>query len=33
VGTSRLRLTARASLTGEELDLAGQVLTAVLVGR
>jgi 8-amino-7-oxononanoate synthase len=33
VGTSRLRLTARASLTVEELDLAGRVLTAVLAGR
>jgi 8-amino-7-oxononanoate synthase len=29
-GTSRLRLTARASLTGEELDIAQQVLTDVL---
>lgn len=29
-GTSRLRLTARASLTGEDLDLARRVLTAVL---
>ena len=30
VGTSRLRLTARASLTADELDRAGRVLTAVL---
>jgi 8-amino-7-oxononanoate synthase len=29
-GTSRLRLTARASLTDEEMDLAQRVLTAVL---
>jgi len=29
-GTSRLRLTARSSLTAEDLDLAGRVLTAVL---
>ncbi|MBU9765006.1 8-amino-7-oxononanoate synthase [Mycobacterium sp. TNTM28] len=29
-GTSRLRLTARASLTGDEMDLARQVLTEVL---
>lgn len=29
-GTSRLRLTARASLTAEEMDLARQVLTEVL---
>lgn len=29
-GTSRLRLTARASLTADEMDLARQVLTAVL---
>jgi 8-amino-7-oxononanoate synthase len=29
-GTSRLRLTARASLSAVELDLAGRVLTAVL---
>ncbi len=29
-GTSRLRLTARASLTAAELDLAGRVLTEVL---
>jgi 8-amino-7-oxononanoate synthase len=29
-GTSRLRLTARASLSADELDLAGDVLTAVL---
>lgn len=29
-GTSRLRLTARASLSADELDLAGEVLTAVL---
>ena len=33
VGTSRLRLTARASLTGDELDLAGRVLTTVLAAR
>lgn len=33
VGTSRLRLTVRASLTETELDLAGRVLTAVLAGR
>jgi 8-amino-7-oxononanoate synthase len=32
-GTSRLRLTARASLPGDELDLAGRVLTTVLDGR
>lgn len=32
-GTSRLRLTARASLTAEELELAGQVLRDVLAGR
>lgn len=32
-GTSRLRLTARASLTGEDLDRAGRVLTAVLANR
>jgi 8-amino-7-oxononanoate synthase len=31
-GTSRLRLTARASLTDAELDLARRVLTAVLSG-
>jgi len=31
-GTSRLRLTARASLTGEELSLARRVLTGVLSG-
>lgn len=30
VGTSRLRLTARASLSADDLDLAGEVLTAVL---
>jgi 8-amino-7-oxononanoate synthase len=29
-GTSRLRLTARASLSSEELDLARRVLTEVL---
>lgn len=29
-GTSRLRLTARASLTAEDLELAGRVLTGVL---
>ncbi|MGI9124794.1 MAG: 8-amino-7-oxononanoate synthase [Mycobacterium sp.] len=29
-GTSRLRLTARASLTADEIDLASRVLTAVL---
>lgn len=29
-GTSRLRLTARASLSADDLDLAGEVLTAVL---
>ena len=29
-GTSRLRLTARASLTDEEIELACTVLTAVL---
>ena len=29
-GTSRLRLTARASLTADELELARQVLTTVL---
>lgn len=29
-GTSRLRLTARASLTADDLELAGRVLTAVL---
>ena len=33
VGTSRLRLTARASLTADELDRAGRVLTAVLAAR
>ena len=33
VGTSRLRLTARASLTESELDLASRVLTAVLADR
>ena len=33
VGTSRLRLTARASLTSEELDLACRVLGTVLSGR
>ncbi len=33
VGTSRLRLTARASLTESELDLAGRVLAAVLDDR
>jgi 8-amino-7-oxononanoate synthase len=32
-GTSRLRLTARASLTGDELDLARGVLTTVLADR
>jgi 8-amino-7-oxononanoate synthase len=32
-GTSRLRLTARASLTGDELGLAGRVLTTVLADR
>lgn len=32
-GTSRLRLTARASLTGDEIDLARAVLTEVLRGR
>lgn len=32
-GTSRLRLTARASLTDDELDLATRVLTGVLVNR
>lgn len=32
-GTSRLRLTAHASLTGDELDLAGRVLTRVLADR
>jgi 8-amino-7-oxononanoate synthase len=32
-GTSRLRLTAHASLTGDELDLAGRVLTTVLADR
>ena len=32
-GTSRLRLTARASLTGGEIDLARAVLTEVLRGR
>jgi 8-amino-7-oxononanoate synthase len=32
-GTSRLRLTARASLTPQELDVAGRVLAAVLAGR
>ncbi|MGY4708769.1 8-amino-7-oxononanoate synthase [Mycolicibacterium sp. CBM1] len=32
-GTSRLRLTARASLTDDELDTAREVLTAVLGGR
>lgn len=32
-GTSRLRLTARASLTEADLDLAGRVLTAVLADR
>ncbi len=32
-GTSRLRLTARASLTGDELDLATRVLTGVLAHR
>lgn len=32
-GTSRLRLTARASLTPDELDLARRVLTAVLAAR
>lgn len=31
-GTSRLRLTARASLTADEMDLARQVLTEVLSG-
>ena len=31
-GTSRLRLTARASLTDDEIDLARRVLTAVLAG-
>ena len=29
-GTSRLRLTARASLTEHDLDLAGRALTSVL---
>ena len=29
-GTSRLRLSARASLSADDLDLAGEVLTAVL---
>lgn len=32
-GTSRLRLTARASLTADELELARRVLTEVLAGR
>lgn len=32
-GTSRLRLTARASLTRDELDLVGRVLTTVLADR
>jgi 8-amino-7-oxononanoate synthase len=32
-GTSRLRLTARASLTADEIDLAGRVLRAVLADR
>jgi 8-amino-7-oxononanoate synthase len=32
-GTSRLRLTARASLTGDELDLAARVLAEVLTRR
>jgi 8-amino-7-oxononanoate synthase len=32
-GTSRLRLTAQASLTAEELDLAGRVLAAALAAR
>ncbi|MEE6163587.1 MULTISPECIES: 8-amino-7-oxononanoate synthase [unclassified Mycolicibacterium] len=32
VGTSRLRLTARASLTDDEMDLARRVLTEVLAG-
>jgi len=32
-GTSRLRLTARASLTDDELDLATRVLTGVLGNR
>lgn len=31
-GTSRLRLTARASLSADELDLAGRVLARVLAG-
>ena len=31
-GTSRLRLSARASLSADDLDLAGEVLTAVLGG-
>ena len=31
-GTSRLRLTARASLTDDEMELAGTVLTEVLAG-
>jgi hypothetical protein len=30
---ARISLTARASLTGDELDLAGRVLTTVLVDR
>lgn len=29
-GTSRLRLTARASLSADDLDLAGEVIAAVL---
>lgn len=33
VGTSRLRLTARASLTEADLDLVGRALTAVLADR
>jgi 8-amino-7-oxononanoate synthase len=33
VGTSRLRLTARASLTDDEIDLARAVLTEVLAAR
>jgi 8-amino-7-oxononanoate synthase len=32
-GTSRLRLTARASLTDDEMDTAREVLTTVLAGR
>jgi 8-amino-7-oxononanoate synthase len=33
VGTSRLRLTARASLSDDEMDLARQVLTEALSAR